>query len=98
MLRQGNTNLNLAEKARAGYWGWVASLRLKDSTRMKLEASVNLDLSSRAKLHVLLVAVRSDSWVRGELDACGGGHINASSNELETGLQKRSAQVKNGWL
>jgi len=27
--------LNLAEKARAGYWGWVASLRLKDSTRMK---------------------------------------------------------------
>jgi len=27
--------LNLAEKARAGYWGWLASLRLKDSTRMK---------------------------------------------------------------
>ena len=50
------------------------------------------------KLHVLLVAVRSNSWVRGELDACGGGHINASSDELETGLQKRSAQVRNGMV
>jgi len=49
--------------------------------------------AQRLNADEVLVAVRSDSWVRGELDACGGGHINASGNELETGLLLSVADV-----
>ena len=39
--RRGGAYVNLAEKAKAGYWGLEASLRLSDSKRMKLLTSVN---------------------------------------------------------
>lgn len=32
--------VNFAENARAGYWVWVASLRARDSTRMKYSAEL----------------------------------------------------------
>lgn len=61
--------MNLAEKARAGNWGALASFKLRDSKRMKLLIKVNFCPRSETYIsNVLFAAVRADGSVRGELN------------------------------
>lgn len=94
-------NSNLAEKAKAGYWGCVASFRLSDSNRMKLwkkkkvasdvfPSEVKEALSSE---HVLYVRVGSNGRVWGELDRAVLRNIRRGGDQLKGSLLLRVSNV-----